>query len=1452
MNIEDHIDLDRRFRDLTKDELASPESLASLNEWDVLRPDGWPELLRHPRVVLLAEAGSGKSEEMQHQARQMVNQGQHAFYLDLVSLYDDKPTEIMLPKKVEAFQAWKADGTSTAWFFLDAVDELKLRQGKLEKALTRLAKETDGHLHRMHVVVSSRPSDWRPTFDMAIFKSKLPLVTFERSMAPAPTPEEAFLTALPDEGAPRRQEPEPEIVAVEPRTVILLPLSGKQIEAFARRRGIGDVSAFLAEIDRQDAWVFARRPLDLSDLARTWATLGTLGRRLDQHETNIAAKLRDDGERPDQNVLSDARAREGSERLALAVALTRARTIRLPEDRPGGEQFEGSLDPSVILPDWNEAERRTLLRRALFDPATYGRVRFHHRSVQEYLAACRLRGLCERGMPTRRLLRLLFTERYGVRLVRPSMQTVAAWLAVWNRYVRHELMEREPEILLLHGDPGSLPVDVRGALLRAFAAAYGDGGWRGLDVPLTEVRRLAHPELAEVVREIWASGGSNPDVRDLLLGIVWQGAISQCADIAKAAALNPALSWVQRVFAVRALLACGATQDLRDIAGAIVSGPEQWPDRFIHATVAELFPGVLTVDELVTLIERTPETREVMGGFAWAMQDIARVIAPWSEIGVQLRNALADLIRRGREPRQHWHDLNGRFNHVAPALALLCDRQILDAPGTRDASLCRACVIANRFDLDRVDVRYLSRDLKKRFEADAGLREEAFWAEVALVDELAPPEDEFERYFRARHEGLLEVPNEADRPWLEKALRDSADPSRRVVALHALMDLWRWRGRVETELDGLRVATGDDVGLTEILRLGTSSAPNPDAEKMKRDRQRRALVQEGRKQQYKAAWIEWREKLVADPETAFSSTTSFSTVSHLHKWLANNKRAEGRSNVWNIEALRQAFGEDVAKRAERAFREIWRANPPTLWSQRRREERNSTLWVWTYGLSGLAAEAEAPGWSTRLTPDEARVAAAYATLEINNFPAWLETLMASHPHEASEVIGGELSAELALGAESEFLSTLQYLARAGHAIKRLFFPQILDAARSRGWTAPGEPERAYWVQHLTAVMQILNDADPPQKAELAAECERRFLAAPDEAVAPVWLRQLFRFASGRAAEVFEEGLGNLPEAERPACAIRLFAGLFGNRESVILNFADDMSRAKALDRLVRCAYQYVRPENDRKHEGPYSPNTRDNAETARNFLLSALLDTSGQDAHRIVLALADNPMFAHFPDRLRLLARQRAANDAEAEPLDAHAVVALSRLYDVPPKDRDSLFEVMVDRLDDLQQEISHDDFTIRRTLRSIKEEAEMQRYLAGRLSDTAKSAYVVTREEEVADRKKPDIRLITNAGNHKAAIEVKIASSWTLSELERALRSQLVGQYLRDESCKVGCLLLTYEGTKTFWEHPETNMHMGFGEVIDHLSNIGAELERQSNGAFRLAVQGIDLRNPPLPAAHR
>ena len=64
------------------------------------------------------------------------------------------------------------------------------------------------------------------------------------------------------------------------------------------------------------------------------------------------------------------------------------------------------------------------------------------------------------------------------------------------------------------------------------------------------------------------------------------------------------------------------------------------------------------------------------------------------------------------------------------------------------------------------------------------------------------------------------------------------------------------------------------------------------------------------------------------------------------------------------------------------------------------------------------------------------------------------------------------------------------------------------------------------------------------------------------------------------------------------------------------------------------------------------------------------------------------------------------------------AVRMLEIRSEAPPSDRDGLFAVMMDRLEDLADELAHGDFSDRSTLRSIKKESEMQRTLAERLNN--------------------------------------------------------------------------------------------------------------------------------------
>ena len=798
-------------------------------------------------------------------------------------------------------------------------------------------------------------------------------------------------------------------------------------------------------------------------------------------------------------------------------------------------------------------------------------------------------------MSTKALIRLLFAERYGVKVVFPSMRAIAAWLALWDDFVRQELIDREPETLLSLGDPETLDLGARGDLVRAFVAAYGQGGGRGLNIPIDEVRRLADPELAPVIRECWGNGPANEDVRELLVEMIWQGRIEGCADLARSVALDATLHPDHRVIAIRALVACGWDDSVREIAGAILAHPESWPDRVVHGVAADLFPRIITADELVTLMERTREPRRAVGGFAWVSQQIVRAIEPWSESAVALRDEMTGLVWRGRsQTSESWH-IHGRFDHLAPALAILCDRQMTEAPDASDPDLIRACVIAARFGGDELNGREPVGKLRAHIAGNARCRSHAFWAELAIMDAVAPADDERIRFHYALEEGLVDSLTEDDRPWLEAALADDSRPERRAAALLALVDGWYRRGRTASELDAIRADLKGDTTLGRILEDITAPPQRNEAiERMKRDNRRRRRARDHEERRRLEDWKQWRDGLLADPAGAFSVEGLKETLDNLFSWLRAAKGWD-RFNIWDKNALTQVFSADIADRAETAIRSLWRTTTPTLWSGRPASERNTISDDWTLGLWSISAEASTPDWTISLSPDEVRIAVAYATGELAGFAPFIADLVKSHRAEVSEVLGDEVSAELGVGDDYDHLPVLQDLTSSESHIKQLLVPRLLAELQSwpRAFTDETGPR---WARHLDQVLHIVDEAGSEGDREAAArECADRYEAEPAGALALAWLRGLFRFDVVRGTQALAAGFADRDDPATRARAIDTFAVFFGGYDVPAPAFEsiDPARRGHVLGQLVRYAHTFVRPEDDQIHRWPHDiPRTR--------------------------------------------------------------------------------------------------------------------------------------------------------------------------------------------------------------------------------------------------------------------
>lgn len=1446
-----YVELHRRFHELSAKELEDPEVFAAYSEHGWMQNLSWPDLLNRKRVLLLAEGGSGKSREMENQAKLLRESDKFAFAIPL-ELLADQAFEI----DDESFPEWKA-GNDPAWFFLDSVDELKLTGTKFGNALSRFSKLVGPALNRARILISSRPHDWQATIDREQMEKHLPL-------PPAPVPpgiertsEEVFLSALSrgtrdDEGESPEDSKDTGIL-----TVMISPLSRDQIRTYALANEIRDVEALLQEIDKENAWHFARRPLDLSDLVKVWHTTGRLGTRAEQHEANVIHKLRGNRERRDAGHLSEEQAREGAERLALAMTLSKRRNLRSDEEAVNSLPEIDDLDPASILPDWTDHMRQALLRRAIFQPAAYGRIRFHNRSVQEYLSAYRLHRLRRQNMTSRELFRLLFANTYGEEVVIPSMRPVAAWLALLEPEVCSGILAREPQLLLEEGDPGSLPLADRRRFLEAFVGSHGSGTWRGFSIAREDVQRLADPDLGPDIRRLWESGIENDEVREVLLNIVWLGKIRSCVDLASSALWEKDAGDDLKTSAVLALEACGAGDVLDHLARSLAEEPTRWSERFVRSTMRRLFPNHLSPEAFVALTEtRYREINDYSSDPHYYARCL-EAIDLTGETGLALMRGLSELILRHQAvPLHSWRPASG-FTHLAPSLALVSMQQLRAAAADARHEVVRSLAIAVRFMKDKIGQRMETLiAVRNCFKIDPGLKPIAFESDFLLMRELFPTVGfSAGMWHRFQFDGPIGQLKTDDWPWLQSLVRSSAIDGVPLIAFRALLDLWMSNDRDADSLTDLRELSFGNPEFTSLL-AACEFPPPPDPEALAMERENRRYEKKADRKEEKrlADWISWQRDIIAEPSRFFSEEWKAGTLYHSYLWLRSLTRRDGLYGLWKPEEIDSAFTPEVRSRLEAALKAWWRSYRPLLFSEQSDEEKKGTTNGSLYGLLGLEAEAADANWTLKLSADEAVLATIYATIELNSFLPYLPNLAGSHPAVTERVLGDELEAQFRQAGSVAHLPALSHLSHADSSLKALLSGRLLGIILGFDPVAMAGANPRHIATHLRMVFRILVDTvDERAKQELGAKCLAEFAAEAGFRESLPWLEGLFLFDPLTGIATLEARLAAGDEKARGE-SIELIAAALGER-GIPVELPDPDLNAMAIARMTRLVYRFVKREEDVHHEDSYSPGPRDHAERARDRLLGALQQTKGLIAYRELLALAEEPDLSYLADRLRFLAKEKAAKESEPEPATAKRIRAMDLRYELPPGNQDELFRLMMDRLEELSHDLRHHDFSNRKILQQVTEEEGIQKYLAHQLELKANDCYSVIRETEMADRKRNDIQLSILQGNAHSVIEIKLANNnkWSVRDFERYLLDQLRGQYLRHENCTCGCMLLVYREEKT-WRHPETREKMSFSDLIKHLQKIGQDATREDGKSLqvKLAVLGLDLSEPNIPSPHR
>ncbi len=457
----------------------------------------------------------------------------------------------------------------------------------------------------------------------------------------------------------------------------------------------------------------------------------------------------------------------------------------------------------------------------------------------------------------------------------------------------------------------------------------------------------------------------------------------------------------------------------------------------------------------------------------------------------------------------------------------------------------------------------------------------------------------------------------------------------------------------------------------------------------------------------------------------------------------------------------------------------------------------------------------------------------YATLELNGFPAWLVSLAQSQPDAVREVLAGEVAPALNRTGETNRREALEDVSRAPLAISSLLAEVLFDhLSRNEALPTPA----------LAPILRILQ-AGYEDRAALVALLSARFERATIHEEAVLYIEALFALAPRQASAALDAKLALLQPDEQ-TLLVQLFLSKWIGRRW--MDSVDPIGGLpfESLERLVVIAFRTIRIEDDKVRPSGqvYSPNERDNAEQARSALFSAFIDTPGLATFDAILRLRNTPGFPVRRERLIELARDRAEKDSEPAPWSSADVCAFESDFLTAPRSPRDLQRLALAKLDDLQFDLLNSDYAQGATVASLPHEVNVQNWVADRLRRDQGRSYSVEREPHVVEEKEPDIRFRAKASDADVPMEIKVAESWSLNDLEGALKVQLVGRYLRDRHNRYGILLLVHQGSRPIGWKTAAGDYLTFEQMVRHLQSIARSVAAKSPNAPQPEIAVIDV----------
>lgn len=1392
----DYIDLGRKFALVRED--GDLEDYAYKNY--VFDPDQgiltngytWEQLLKRRLVVILGEPGSGKSYELQAQAS-LGSQQAPRFYMRLDELAT-LGSEIRLRNEDSAsLTAWKGS-ISRAVFFLDSVDEAKIQQNAdFHRAIDRFTDLIGARaMLRANVVISSRITEWLPTIDAHEVRMRIPNLEKED----------------------KAEEPYPFVVS-------LLPLDESGIKTYVTARQASHAESFLEALERTHSWEFARRPADVNDLLAYWKEKKNLGTLTEILDFTCDRQLIKASDRDRWDLLSLERARSGAEYLAAATLFCRKFIFQIP----GEIHFSlNAIDASRCLPsDWRKEEIQTLLTRPIFDGASYGHIRFHHRRLSEFLAFKWLKNLMEQGCPVDVLEDLLFDTRGLEPVLRPSLAPLAAWLAAgvnqWNIVVFRCILETAPEILLRYSDPAQLSSENKRALLKALVQKAEGRERLWWEHEKATLSRLADDSLSEDINTLLTTPSNGREIQELALEIVIAGKLTGCTNVVLTIAIKDLEKGDIFPTASRALTLTATESELRSLAAA-ADEIKLLPRRVCMPLCKLLFPGIWGAKELFRTFSRLRFSTQGVIGWDYTLSQYLPTVT-YKENGLSL---LRGLLGYPVDDNDNEEDYEPPWS-LKTALAI--SEVLLDWPTVSEAEATAIAEVIVRISDHRPSV---ERDdsLPGRTERHPKVREQYF---RIAADSLEKDHEQ-----AASHLSCVQIyydrirPVAADLDWLLKWAAAATSPADFKRAIEWSLEVWHQTGRSSSKFAEIKRLANSSANTREILKR---FCPNllfrakafwhiRIQPKFRPYRRRMAL------KKVKKPFLKIREQYnLWRYRNKLRSGEYVNWLVHLIDDARHETHDKWTPTDWS--PLEKKMGRRCVEAAKEGCFQVWKRYTPDL--PHEKNPSGNTTHGCIAGLAGIMA-----AWQdgrlifSDLPFSDAQRATKYALQEMNGFPPWFDDLTSAQPQAVQSILAECIAAEWQTSTGLELYHiAINYLAWSNSRATALMKPQIYELLTDK------EPQNFFILYNA---IKILFSAPLSSEDELTRLIQNKAHSIASTSPGfPTWMALWLEFDAINALDALDSHLPN--SIDPTELMISVSASLSSRYDDhVPLSANPSWVHPIAMLRFIPLVYQYIRREEDtnRSSGGAYNVTTRDDAQDFRGALLDRLVATDHPDVCQTLQALLADPLLSHLQDYIKYLLNKSRQKFADISPWHTTDMREFATEYERQPRSDSDLFEIGIRRLSDIKRWVEFGEDSPREEVRHEDNETSFRRWLQRRLNESSRGRYSVPQEWEIDQSLRPDLRLVIPDAA-PVSMELKIADNWTFQGLINGLEDQLVGSYLRDHRARYGIYVLALFNRDRKWDSLNGGPRINCEQMLAILRQKSKEILQN-----RLGVSGLEI----------